>query len=72
MKKYNKPRIEYIKGTIYLSDGNEVSFYMDETGFEQSGLEKDKLWFTQPFLEALSRTYAEQIFEIDGYYRDEV
>ena len=65
MKNNNTLKIEYIKGQIFLSNGNEVSFYIDENGFRQNGLEKDKLWFTQPFLEALSKTYAEQVFEIE-------
>jgi len=65
MRKDNTPRIEYIKGQIFLSNGDEVSFYMDENGFQQNGLERDKLWFTEPLLCALSKAYAEQIFEIN-------
>jgi hypothetical protein len=61
--------VEYIKGELFLSNGEKVSFTLDETGFTQNGLEKEKLWFTNPILEALSKTFAEQVFELEerGY-----
>jgi hypothetical protein len=57
--------IDYIKGALYLSNGEEVSFTLSEDGFTQSGLEKEKLGLTQPLLEALSTTFAEQVFEME-------
>ena len=56
---------EYIKGELFLSNGEKVSFTLDETGFIQNGLEKEKLWLTHPILEALSKTFAEEVFEIE-------
>jgi hypothetical protein len=61
--------VEYIKGELFLSNGQKVSFTLDETGFTQNGLEKEKLWFTHSILEALSKTFAEQVFEIEESYQ---
>jgi len=57
--------IKYISGELFLSNGEKVNFTLDETGFIQNGLEKEKLWLTKPILEALSQTFAEEVFEIE-------
>jgi hypothetical protein len=71
MEEKEKLKIEYIQGKLYLSNGEEVSFTLDEDGFSQGGLEKEKLGFTQPFLEALSQTFAEQVYEMEESRRYE-
>jgi hypothetical protein len=53
--------IDYIQGEFYLSNGERVSFTLSKDGFSQSGLDKEKLGFTQPVLEALSKTFAERV-----------
>ncbi|MDR1792064.1 MAG: hypothetical protein LBR36_01270 [Bacteroidales bacterium] len=63
-------KVDYIKGELYLSNGEKVSFTLSEDGFSQWGLDKEKLGFTQPILEALSQTFAEQIYEMEEYYRE--
>ena len=63
--------VEYIKGELFLSNGEKVSFTLDETGFIQNGLEKEKLWSTKPILEALSQTFAEETYLQRNNYCDD-
>ena len=63
--------VEYIKGELFLSNGKKVYFTLDETGFIQNGLEKEKLWFTKPILEALSQTFAEEAYLQRNNYCDD-
>jgi len=62
--------IYYIRGELFLTNGEKVSFEISEEGFSQWGLKKEKLGFTEPVLEALSNTFAEQKLEIEEYYDD--
>ena len=63
--------IKYVQGELHLSNGEKVSFTIDEDGFYQWGLEKEKLGFTQPVLQAMSMAFAEEKFEIEESYRDD-
>ena len=71
MEENDNLTLKYIKGQLILSNGEEVSFTIDEEGFSQWGLEKEKLGFTQHVMEALSNAFAEQAHIIEESYRND-
>jgi hypothetical protein len=65
MKKEENILVEYLEGKIHLSSGEEATFCIDSCGFQINGLEKDILYKLNPIMDALSQTFAEQVYEME-------